>query len=255
MRVLLVWAAAPVAIRDVTTGLRAALVRAGHQVRDYRLDNRLELLTRAFPAEWQSNIEGLTRMASEGVLAEATYHRADYVLVVSGLQFHEIGLWLLDHYDIPIAVVMTESPYQDADQVRWIGAYQRAVVFTHERVSAKRYGWNYLPHAYDPAIHRPVPPDPDEVCDVLLVGSGWPERQQLLEAVDWTGIDLKLRGHWPGITPGSRLFEQVVRYYLAHPEERAQAAALAQRLVQGETFDRRVETLIECLETAALAQV
>ncbi len=114
-------------------------------------------------------------MASEGVLAEATYHRADYVLVVSGLQFHEIGLWLLDHYDIPIAVVMTESPYQDADQVRWIGAYQRAVVFTHERVSAKRYGWNYLPHAYDPAIHRPVPPDPDEVCDVLLVGSGWPE--------------------------------------------------------------------------------
>ncbi len=49
--------------------------------------------------------------------------------------------------------------------------------------------------------------------------------------------------------------EQVVRYYLAHPEERAQAAALAQRLVQGETFDRRVETLIECLETAALAQV
>ena len=209
MRILLAWAAAAWSVRDVSTGVRGALVRAGHDVRDYRLDNRLELIGRAIPKELQT-VPRLSQLATEGVLAEATYHHADLVLIVSGLYFHEIGLWLLQHYHIPTAVVLTESPYEDANQMRWLAPYPEVTVFTQERLSAQRYGWHYLPHAYDPLVHQPVTPDPDEVCDVLLVGTGWAERQRLLEAVDWTGIHLRVRGLWPEMTPTSSVFPHFI---------------------------------------------
>ena len=205
MKVLLVWAAAPMSVRDVTTGLRGALVRAGHEVRDYRLDNRLELMTRAFPDEMQKEYE-ICRMATENVLAEASYHNADLVLIVSGLLFHEVGLWLLQKYSIPTAVVLTESPYSDDAQKSWLSRYPDVTVFTQERTSAARHGWRYLPCAYDSEVHRPVKADLDEACDVLFVGTGWPERQKLLEAVNWSGIDLCLRGIFPNMTERSPLF-------------------------------------------------
>ena len=215
MRILLAWAAAPFSVRDVTTGLRGALIRAGHDVRDYRLDNRLELMTRSFPDHLQQGHE-ICRMATENVLAEATYHDADLVLVTSGLSFHEVGLWLLDKYCIPTAVVLTESPYQDAAQHAWVDAYPRLTVFTQERTSAAKHGWRYLPAAYDPTVHLPVDPDPDEACDVLFVGTGWPERQTLFEGVDWTGIKLRLRGLFPGMTEESQLRSSYVEGCVAN---------------------------------------
>lgn len=329
MRILLAWGAAAWSIRDVGTGLRGALVRAGHDVRDYRLDNRLELIGRAIPKEL-STVDRLSRLATECVLVEATYHQADLVLIVSGLYFHEIGLWLLQHYHVPTAIVLTESPYEDANQMRWLAPYPDVTVFTQERLSARRYGWHYLPHAYDPLVHQPVAPDQDEVCDVLIVGTGWPERQRLLEAVDWTGIHLIVRGLWPEMTPESSVtqhyihgcvdngelprayaacqialnpyrrdagaesmnprayelaacgvfqlsdarmesdevfgeaiptyrdaaeLEGLIRYYLAHEDERRRCADLAQQRVQGHTFDARVGEMMTVVEPRALAAV
>lgn len=204
MRILLAWAAAPFSVRDVTTGIRGALIRAGHQVRDYRLDNRLELMSRAFPEEVKEGHE-ICRLATENVLAEAMYHQADLVLVTSGLSFHEVGLWLLDRAGIPTAVVLTESPYQDKAQHSWVSRYPKATVFTQERTSAAKYGWHYLPAAYDPTVHMPTPADPDEDCDVLFVGTGWPERQRLFEAVNWDGIHVRFRGLFPEMTDASPL--------------------------------------------------
>ena len=204
MKILLAWAAAPFSIRDVTTGLRGALIRADHDVRDYRLDNRLELMTRAFPEALQQGHE-ICRMATENVLAEATYHEADLVVVTSGLSFHEIGLWLLDRYGIQTAVVLTESPYADAAQKAWVSRYPALHVFTQERTSAAKYGWHYLPAAYDPTFHKPTEPDQDETCDVLFVGTGWQERQTLFKGVDWSGIHVRMRGLFPCMTDESPL--------------------------------------------------
>jgi spore maturation protein CgeB len=181
-----------------------ALIRAGHAVRDYRLDNRLVLAQQSIPEEHWA-IDGLSKIATESILVEATYHKADLVLIISGLQFHEIGLWLLDRYKIPTAVVFTESPYQDEEQASWIRKYPRLIAFTQERTSATKHDWNYLAAAYDPEVHRPAAPDPDGACDVLFVGTGFGERQRLLEAVDWTGINLRLRGLFPEMTDRSPL--------------------------------------------------
>jgi hypothetical protein len=39
--------------------------------------------------------------------------------------------------------------------------------------------------------------------DVVFVGTGFPERIALLEAVDWTGIDLGLYGNWESLREDS----------------------------------------------------
>ena len=158
-----------------------------------------------------------------------------------------------------------------------------------------------------------------------MIGTGWRERQAFLEAVNWTGIDLKLYGVWPtltadsplhrfhcpmvvdntriaaiyrsakicinfhrrsvdALTPGPRAFElaaceafqlsdprpdlvsmfgssiptfdtpgnleDLIRHYLApeHDDERWVLAAEACSLVQGETFDRRVQEMVGVLD-------
>jgi spore maturation protein CgeB len=77
-------------------------------------------------------------------------------------------------------------------------------VFTNEVISANKYLWNYIPHSYDPMVHRPVTPSGS--CDVLMCGTGWPERQRLLESMSWDGIDLRLLGIWPDVNQDSPLF-------------------------------------------------
>jgi spore maturation protein CgeB len=60
----------------------------------------------------------------------------------------------------------------------------------------------YLPAAYDPQVHRPRAGESDEEVpahDVVLVGSLFGERAELLAGVDWSGIDLALYGDWRGL--------------------------------------------------------
>ncbi len=51
--------------------------------------------------------------------------------------------------------------------------------------------------AYDPRKQYPAPPDDSVPAhDVVFVGTGWIERIDLLEQVDWSGLDLGLYGEW-----------------------------------------------------------
>lgn len=209
MRILFVHPMAQFAVSDVARGYRNALVAAGHDVRDYRTDQRTLYHARAIDRtasddhpelaamSHERRMELLSRLASEEVTVEAMYHHADVCVIASGLAFHPNGMWLLRQLKIPTVVLLTESPYEDEAQARFMAFYPEAHATTHERISAARYGWTYLPHAYDPAVHFPVAyQKPDEVCDVIIVGTGWPERLAFLSAIDWTGIDLRIRGIW-----------------------------------------------------------
>jgi spore maturation protein CgeB len=72
------------------------------------------------------------------------------------------------------------------------------VVFTNERKHQGRFPHTryveYLPMAYNPAVHTPGEAEADLASDVLFIGTGFPERKDLLNAVDWAGIDFKLMG-------------------------------------------------------------
>ena len=196
MRILFVWTAAEFSVVDVARGYRLALGKQGHEIADYRLSRRIMYHGRAVGPERAKDLEVLSRLASENVLLEAIRHKADLVVIISALHFHPDGIWFLARCKIPTVVIFTESPYFDERQEQFANVYPEMLVATNERVSARRYGWTYVPPAYDPDIHKPVDPDPEEACDVLMIGTGWEERVRLLEQVDWTGIKLRLLGFW-----------------------------------------------------------
>lgn len=221
MRVLFVWTAAEFSIMDVARGYRDAFVRAGHDVVDFRLYERFkfieasmrnsnvrETLHAARPDDPNLFEMEVSKIATETVIIEAMKMKPDLVFIVSALGFHPNGLWLLKTWNEQLqasepgfkcAVLFTESPYEDKGQANFASIYPAMTVFCNDKFSAAKHGWHYLRHAHDPLIHRPVAPDEEKACDVLMIGTGWPERQAFFEAIDWTGINLRIAGLWPGL--------------------------------------------------------
>lgn len=202
MRIVFVWPVVRMSIWDVAVGHRKALGRilGEENIKDYHLDKRTALFNKMFEEVLGRDEAMAGKMATEAVLPEALYHNADAVLIFSGLNFHPAGLWLLERCRIPTAVYFTESPYEDDEQFEWGSTSSSLQAMTNDLYSAEKFGWNYLPHAYNPEVHFPGGVNPVlPQHDVVFIGSGWPERQQFIEKVDWTGINLGLYGMWPGI--------------------------------------------------------
>ena len=214
MKILFVHPACRLSIWDVARGYRAALgkIIGDANIKDYFLDRRLTYHIKAAEAVAPPAVSKdqalMSRFASETVLNEALYFGADLVLIASGLNLHAIALWELEKVGIPAAVILTECPYDDAPQREWCSTYPAMQIFTHEKISSEREGWDYLPSAHDPNVHHPVD-GIDKTIDVLMVGTGWRERQLFLEEVDWTGIRLKILGPkaaWPAMTEESNIW-------------------------------------------------
>lgn len=207
MKVLLVHPGASYSTHDVHVGYRDALRAAGVSVQEYLLDQRIEVWGQFFKYHHRKHklgpvddTEVLTR-AGASILEQAVAHGVDWVLVVSGMYLREQVLWLLRRAGFRIALLCTESPYDDEPQA--VYAKYAHVCFTNERSSVaylRRFCANtsYLPHAYDPARHNAAqgPPEGTRRHDVVFVGTGFPERRDLLAGVDWDGIDLGLYGEW-----------------------------------------------------------
>lgn len=206
VKVLFVWPTARWSIWDVARGYHAALEKkiGKENIVDYFFDSRLAYHRQALPEQYKSDMPLLSKLASETILVESLYANVDAVLIFSGLTVHAAALWLLHRCGIPAHIFLTESPYEDDDQHEWVTTAPSVHAFTNERVSAEKYGWTYLPHAFDPAVHRKVDPEGFS-ADVLIIGTGWPERIALLESIDWTGIDLKIFGVWPQLSAESPL--------------------------------------------------
>ena len=205
MKILFVWSAAEWSICDVARGYRNALAAQGHEIRDFKLYQRIKFFGTALGPKAE-NVPLLSRIATEGIAIEALKFEPDLVVIASGLSFHPDGLWLLRKLGVATVTIFTESPYDDEKQAEYADAYPEAWYFTSERTSARKYGWHYLAHAYDPAIHYPRAADIEPACDVLVLGTGWGERQRFLEQVDWTGINLRVLGPWPEMTEESPLY-------------------------------------------------
>lgn len=201
---------------DVHDGLVAGLRHAGVLVHCMKFHNRLKyhreathLLHDAGISQRAISNEEAAMMAGEDVLATVMRQDPDVVLVVTGgLLNPEIPL-ILQERGYPTFVVLTESPYEwevDAFIAKhYTGAICNEPTCQDDII---RLSGNenviYLPHAYNPAVHSEPAVDPEHVCDVVMVGTGFEERIKLLEAVDWTGIDLRLYGTWH-MTAGTSL--------------------------------------------------
>lgn len=206
-KLLLVHPGASFSTHDVHVGYRDALRKIGVQVIEYRLDERIDAWGAFLQHQYRKKKIGsappeeILHRAGMDIVPQAIWHGVDGVLIISGMYLRETAMVLLRKAGIPTAILLSESPYDDAAQAqygRWAD-----VVFTNERSSVPYLSQfcrsvTYLPHAYDPARHRPDLPVDDDVPahDVVFVGTGFRERRDLLKAVDWTGIDLGLYGQW-----------------------------------------------------------
>lgn len=206
-KLLLIHPGASFSTHDVHVGYRDALRKIGVQVIEYRLDERIDAWGAFLKHQYRKKKitsappEEILHRAGMDIVPQAIWHGVDGVLIISGMYLRETAMVLLRKAGIPTAILLSESPYDDAQQAqygRWAD-----VVFTNERSSVPYLSRfcrtvKYLPHAYDPARHRPDLPLDEGVPahDVVFVGTGFRERRDLLAAVDWSGIDLGLYGQW-----------------------------------------------------------
>lgn len=227
MKLLLVWPSAEFSTYDVAAGIRSGLIAAGHQVEDYRLYQRIKLMAAALesiaPKGEEPSVELTCLHASEALPYRAITAGTKWALIISGTWLHPNALVALRRIGVKLAIWFTEAPYNTNDEEELYLAQFADIAFVNERTCLADFQATldkagnggkavYLQHAYNPAVHFPQRPDPDDACDVLLVGSGFAERQALLEAVDWTGINLKLGGLWVGVQKPNMLHE-----HLAYP--------------------------------------
>lgn len=220
MRILLIHPAVDFSTTDVADGIRSGLIALGHEVADFRLNRRLHASEVAhdalFGAAGPANVGEMFLHASEGIPYRAIMERAEWALFVHGAGLHPAPLMALRRIGVRVAGVFTEAPYESVAD-RELGFCQYVdVAFVNERTALgtfqaalDRSGGGvaaYLPHAHRPEVHHAdLVCSSEDRCDVLFVGTGFPERQELFEQVDWTGVDLRLGGVWPWLDASNGL--------------------------------------------------
>lgn len=201
-KVLLVYSGHLVSTFDVGRGWERALRLMGHDVRPFNYHDRIQFYNLAGEA-WQQatgrrmEMHHLIRLASEGAIAEAIEYRPDVIIIISGLVLDRVLFTVFNALSLPIALILTESPYSDAAQTVLMPYCQR--VFTNDLSSLGRLqrfnkATTYLPHSYDPWLHYPQDVSGEYRHDVFFFGTLYPERKQMLQSVNWRGIDACIAG-------------------------------------------------------------
>lgn len=222
MKILYCWPAHDFSTVDVARGLHRALAGQGVELIDYRLSSRIEVVNSGLRASWLRGSppqELVCDLASQGLAQTAILSEPDWVLIICGMSLHPNSVLALRRIGLKVACWFTEGPYNLHEELRFAAlcdvalSNERSTLAQYQAAVAPGGRAAYLPHAYDPAVHRPDGPLPIESdrCDVLFVGTGFGNRQRLFEDLDWAwlaqrhGARIRLRGFWPGVNSPSHL--------------------------------------------------
>lgn len=221
MKFLLVHPGATVSTHDVFMGLMEGLRGGGHEVSVYPLD--VKLSAAAHFLNTQRNVERETLgiempnpndaeiqlQACEGLVIRAKLSRVDWVLVVSGMFVPLAVIQALRLCGVRVGLVLTESPYDEEFEAKW--AANADAVFSNERLTAKKLGAHYLPHAWRRDFHdaplQTLPAMPAHEC--VFVGTGFSERVEWFTRFVHAGGPLALYGTWP-VPDGHPLVDHIV---------------------------------------------
>lgn len=182
---------------DVARGWEAALERLGYEVDAWPYHDSITFYDAAFKmwAERTPSFKYEQSMsvyyATRGAIASLVERPPDVVLVVTGLALHVCFYEACRKLGLPLAMLLTESPYADKMQLDMCRAVRPDLVFVNEKRSVAKFvdfTSCYLPHSWDNERHKPQDVDEDYHSDVCFVGTVYPERRVLLDGVDWTGI-------------------------------------------------------------------
>ena len=214
MRAVLVHPGPAFSVADVANGWEKALRGLGVAVAPFHTGDAMTYHERALRAAGATDTElgqQAATMAAANLRQLCFDWWPDVVIIVSAFFVPPETYKMLQGRGMKVAVILTESPYEDDNQVPIAEHADLAVV--NDPMNLDRYpaGTMYLPHAYDPDLHRPGPASPEAASDFCFVGTGYPERVRFLEAVDFDGIDVALAGNWSELGDGSPLVD-----YVAH---------------------------------------
>jgi spore maturation protein CgeB len=239
VKVLVIGAGASWSTKDVENGVVEGLRSAGVEVGRYALDHRLmasdEYLRWIYrrarvqkPDAAKPSAADVQVHALKDALTAALGNHADWVVLISGMFVPLDVVRVFRSAGLPIAMLMTESPYDIEHERQWAGLAD--VVWTSERTAVEAFASvapmaSYLPHAWRDTVHRQVASEDVPAHDVVFVGSCFDERETLLNAVDWSGIDLGLYGNWQRLPRRSPL-RQFVKESVV---DNTKAAALYRR--------------------------
>jgi len=219
VRILLIQPGPSFSTQDVFNGLDYGLQAHGLMVMPYRLDQRITVAAKWLKAMWRvkhKRTKDLPKPTTADILYQASCDalnialkfRVDAVVLVSATFFHPDVLVCMKRAGLKIYALFTESPYDEDKELTVAGMVDDGVpvidgCWTTERLSVPRFkavnaNVRYLRHAWHPERHSASLPVREDVPshDVVFVGSGFSERINFLNAIDWTGIDLGLYGTW-----------------------------------------------------------
>lgn len=216
-RVLLVEPGPDFSVADVSNGWKAGLEANGCDVRVFPMGHWVAWMSAASQAldDPDTTDHQAAQLVQPMLRGAALDWWPDLVVVVSGFYVTGETLNILRARRMPVAVIFTESPYEDDDQAHLAAFADFAIVNDPTNLDLFRQhnpNTHWMPHAWDPRVHRRQVVGKEYRSDVCFVGSGFPSRVATLEAVDWRGIDFALAGHWFSLTDDSP-----IRPFLTHP--------------------------------------
>ena len=205
MRVLLTYPGPTYSTYDVARGYERALRALGVEVHGYNYHQYLHFYSESLShwetvnRDYERRLEDAPFYASQHLVPAVIDFMPHVVLVVSGSALHKRAYDLLRRLSVPVVLLLTESPYWDELQTKIITQGCAAAAFTNERESVERLSetgvpTTYLPHSYDPTVHRPRLHDVYYKTDVFFHGTLWSEREALLSAVKTLPYDVRCGG-------------------------------------------------------------
>lgn len=220
MRVLAVRPGPHFSVLDVHHGWVNALRSFGVVVEEFQLDDRLDffsgaLLERDGELRNAFDYESSVRLAAAGLKEVCYDFWPDAILVTSGFFIPPDFYKVFRDRGHKLVALFTESPYEDDKQIARAGLFDVVLINDPTNIDAFRTQnpqTFYVPHAHDPAVHRPGPGLPEFQCDLGFVGTGYPSREAFLTACDLDGLSVKIGGNWKHAGPW-------IRDRLVHPVE------------------------------------
>jgi spore maturation protein CgeB len=205
-------------VADVHVGYVEALRAAGEKVLDFPLGDALCFYDNTFmqvsDGMFRKAVSGeqATKLASDR-LAGALYKvRPDVLLITSGFFVDPDLLALARRDGVRVVTIHTEEPYEHARELDLAGNADLALLTDPVNIDQFRQVTRaeFFGHCYRPHIHYPGQPDSVLACDFTFVGTGYPSRVALLEAMELDGLDVVLAGNWERLGPDSPLRRHVV---------------------------------------------
>ncbi len=218
MRILVVEPGPNFSVQDVANGWTNALKRTANRVEVFNTSDVLTTISNGLIASQGldgAELQSVSCAQGSDVLKARCYeYQPELVVIVSAFYIPPLTWALMRSRGAKVVALLTESPYEDDKQVH-ISAHADLCIVNDptnlDRFREHNPNTHYLPHAYDPSVHRRVDVGPDYLSDFAFVGTGYPSRIDFLERVDWDGIDVALAGHWSGLEGSSPLAK-----YVAH---------------------------------------